>query len=281
MSYRTTAGSIIILCLFCVTAFSQTTTRRSYSRADFVNIDGANLNEKIGRAVKQFKDSKVGETVWLAYHFPMNEQVSIGPFSGTIYRDDDGIHLERRDDPQGAAVLVLANTTGAQPVYSRVATLNLSEPYVFDDRPVYWLGNIEASDSVAFLEGIVRSRTEDKNLVRGALRAVSAHTGPRVVPLLKDFAEKDANADTQRAAISYLGRVKTKESVDTLMGLYDSFSVQTLKEEVIAQLARSNARSAVEKLLAIAKNDGEPKLRQAAIRRLSTSQSSRYLVDWR
>jgi hypothetical protein len=284
MSLKVTVTVILGICLLCSTVLAQesssTSNRRTYSRADFVNVDGSSLADKIARAVNQFKGTKAGETVWLAYHFPARDGLTIGPFSGTIYRDDDGIRLERRDDPQGAAVFLLTDTSGARPVFTRVKTLSLNEPYLFENRPVYWLGNIDVGESMAQLDTIKRDNAEDKTVVRGVLRAISVHNSPRVVTVLKDVAQKDANVEVQRYAISSLSRVETKESVDALIELYDAVSVDAAKEEVIAGLARSSERRAADKLLAIARNDTNPKLRQAAVRRLSSSHGSRFSVNW-
>jgi hypothetical protein len=232
------------------------------------------LNDRVSRAVKQFKDSRAGDTVWLAYHFPANEEISIGPFSGTIYRDDDGIRLVRREDPAGTSVVLLVDATGAQPLVTRVRTLNLTEPYIFENRPGYWLGNVEANESVNYLDGVMKGQATDKALVRGALRAIGSHNGSRVVPLLKDFVQKETIEELQRSAVSNLGRVGSPESVEAMIALYESNTSDAVKEEVIMSLGRQNERKAADKLLAIAKNDANPKLRQAAIRRLSTRAAS-------
>ena len=44
---------------------------KEYTRADFISVEGANLNDKLTRAVAQFKATKQGESCWLAWHFPI------------------------------------------------------------------------------------------------------------------------------------------------------------------------------------------------------------------
>jgi hypothetical protein len=56
-----------------------------------------------------------------------------------------------------------------------------------------------------------------------------------------------------------------------LIDLYDGAASDTLKEEIIGGIARNESRKAMDKLQEIAKNDANPKMRQRAIRRLSTS----------
>jgi HEAT repeat protein len=248
---------------------AQERPRRTYTRADFINIEGGTLSERVDRAFKQFKGSNQGDSVWIAYHFPARDGISIGPFSNTFYYDD-GIRLQRREDSANAAVFLLTDATGAQPQFRSIKTLNLSDPYVFENRPVYWLGDGEVGQSIALLESTMSADRQNGELVRGALRAIAAHDSPRVVGLLKDLSTKESNLEVQRSAISNLARVRTDESLAALIDLYDKSTVESLKEEIIGGIARDDSRKATDKLLSIAKNDPNPKMRQRAIRRLSS-----------
>lgn len=267
--------------LGCATSFAQdqrSPVTRTYTQADFIKIEGGSLSERIERAVKQFKAANQGDAVWLAYHFPARAGTSYGPFTGLVYYDD-GIRLERKDDPASAAIFLLVDASGAQPKITKVRTLDLREPYVFENRPVYWLGDADAGQSIAQLEVALGAQGENKELARGALRAIAVHDSARVVPLLREAATKQINLDVQRSAVSNLARVKTAESLAALIELYDKASDSNLKEEIIAGLARSDERRATDKLLTIAKNDPDPKMRQRAIRRLSTQRSTGVWVN--
>ena len=260
--------AVIALSLAFAVTFAQ--DPRNYTKADFINVDGSSLNDRIDRAVKQFKSARQGDTVWLAYHFPAREDARVGMFSGTVYRDSDGIKLERGEDTTQIAVFLLTDASGSQPKFTRIKTLNLSEPFVFENRPVYWLGNVDVNQSIAALEGAMRADAQSRELARGSLRAIAIHNSPRSIALLKDVATKDSDVEIQRSAISNLSRVKTQEGLNALIELYDAASSDTLKEEIISGIARNESRKAMDKLLAIAKNDANPKMRQRAIRRLST-----------
>jgi HEAT repeat protein len=263
---------IITLSLAFAVTFAQ--DQRNYTRADFINVEGSNLNDKIDRAVKQFKAAKQGDTVWLAYHFPAREDARVGMFSGTVYRDSDGIRLERGEDTTQIAAFLLTDASGSQPKFIRIKTLNLSEPFVFENRPVYWLGNIDANQSIAALESAMRADAQSRELARGAMRAISVHDNPRSISFLKEVAAKDSDVEIQRSAVSNLARVKTQEGLNALIELYDGATSDALKEEIIGGIARNESRKAVDKLQSIAKNDADPKMRQRAIRRLSTARGS-------
>jgi HEAT repeat protein len=274
---KVSVSMVVALSLAFAVAFAQ--DQRNYTRADFINVEGSNLNDKIDRAVKQFKASKQGDTVWLAYHLPAREDARVGMFSGTVYRDSDGIKLERSEDTTQIAVFLLTDASGSRPIFTRIKTLNLSEPFVFENRPVYWLGNIDANQSIATLEIAMRADAQSRELARGALRAISVHDSPRSISFLKEVAAKDSDVEIQRSAVSNLSRVKTQDGLNALIELYDAAASDTLKEEIIGGIARNESRKAIDKLQSIAKNDANPKMRQRAIRRLSTARGSGFWIN--
>lgn len=275
--------AMAFLLSFAVT-FAQDKPKRIYTKADFVNIDGGNLTDRIERAFRQFKSSNQsgqGDSVWLAYHFPAREGSYIGPFAGTIYYDD-GIKLERKDDPSQAAVFLLTDASGSAPKVMRIKTLSLKEDFVFEDRMVYWLGNADANQSLVYLSTMARQGKDDKEskeLARGAMRAIGSHDSSRAVSLLKEFASQESNQELQRSAVSNLARFKTTEGADALISLYDGAKDEAVKDEIIAGLSRSAERKAADKLLNIAQSDPNPKMRQRAIRRLSAANNRVFHIN--
>lgn len=263
----------VLLSLLSATAFAQDQTGRTYSKTDFVNIDGGSLQEKIDRAVQQFKGTRQGDTVWIAYHFQSRDGIQLGPFAGSVYSDSDGIRLTYRENPDGAAVFFLTDVSGAKPVFTRVKTLNINEPYLFENRPVYWLGNVDTAQSLTQLETIMRGDPENKDKVRGALRAIGAHNSPRVVPLLKEVALKDKTLDIQRAAITYLARIPAKESLDALDELFAASDSTTIKQAIVSAYTttgdRVSEKRVLDRLTAIAKSDERVEIRTEAIRRIA------------
>ena len=275
-----TATVIAFLLSFAAT-FAQEKPKRIYTKSEFINIDGGNLTDRIERAFRQFKSSNQGDSVWLAFHFPAREGSYIGPFAGTVYYDD-GIKLERKDDPSQAAVFLLTDASGSSAKVTRVKTLSLKEDFVFEDRMVYWLGNIDTNQSLNYLATLAKQGKEDKEskeLARGAMRAIGCHDSSRAVSLLKEFASQAPNQELQRSAVSNLSRFKTAEGADALISLYESAKDEAVKDEIIAGLSRSTERKAADKLLNIAQNDPDPKMRQRAVRRLSTANNQFRLIN--
>jgi HEAT repeat protein len=191
-----------------------------------------------------------------------------------IYRDDDGIRLERHSSPDGAAVFLLTDVTSSRPVIKRVKTLDINEPYLFENRPVYWLGNVDASQSLAELESAIRANAEDKTVARGATHAIGEHDSPRVVPLLKEMALKQTDTDLRRSAVSSLSRVGTKDSLDALDELFAATSDLQLKQAIVRGYSYAGDRTAekrvLDRLTTIAQSDPQVELRREALRRIAS-----------
>jgi hypothetical protein len=268
---------VLAFLLSFAATYAQDRPKRTYTKAEFVNVDGSNLTDKIERAFRQFKSAGQGDSVWIAFHFPAREGSYIGPFSGTVYYDD-GIRLERKDDVSQAAVFLLTDASGSSPVIKRVKTISLKEDFVFEDRMVYWLGNADANQSLNYLSSLARQANKDDKtgleLARGAMRAIGCHDNSRAVSILKEFAVQDSNVELQRSAVSNLSRFRTAEGTDALISLYDNAKDDAVKDEIISGLSRSKERRAADKLLNIAQNDPNPKMRRSAVRRISTANSS-------
>src|SRR5581483_10334622 len=266
----------IVLCVCSVSvAMAQDTTGKTYSKEDFINVDGSSLQEKLDRAERQFRDSRQGTSFWAAYHFQVRDGISVGPFSGYVYEDGDGIRLYRKDDPNTVAVFLLMDTSGSRATLSRIKTLNLSEPYLFESRPVYWLGNVDTGQSISYMQSVMHANSDNKDLIANALRAISIHNSPQVIPMLKEVALKDSSFDIQRSAIRALGRIPAKESLDALDDIFNTVDNTSLKQETIRSYAANGDHIAekrvLDRLTTISKSDKENlDVRVEAIRRIAS-----------
>ena len=122
----------------------------------------------------------------------------------------------------------------------------------------------------------------DRTVKAGILQQVGAR-GSRdehVMQRLTAIAKKEQDPTLQTEAVRHIATGVRGENpnatIAVLIDLYDSTSNDPVKEEVIRVLALSKNRKAVDKLLSIAEKDGNPKLRQSAIRRLSANGMSSF-----
>ena len=55
--------AVIAFLLSFAATFAQDKPKRTYTKAEFVNVDGGNLTDRIERAFRQFKSSGQGDSV--------------------------------------------------------------------------------------------------------------------------------------------------------------------------------------------------------------------------
>src|SRR5690242_6564684 len=125
------------------------------SRKKFINVAGDDLQARLAAAHTQ---AQTASRYWAAYKFPVRPNVSYdaGSISSmgvsadlpTIICGDVGEHATR-----SLGVFLLY---GARELL-RVEVYNLERERNYEDWPVYWLGEVESSESLTLLGGLVRS----------------------------------------------------------------------------------------------------------------------------
>jgi beta-lactamase regulating signal transducer with metallopeptidase domain/tetratricopeptide (TPR) repeat protein len=99
----------------------------------------------------------------------------------------------------------------------------------------------------------------------------------KAIAKLTQIARSEKDEELRNRAIRYLGNVKGDEGANNLISIYDSLQDAKMKQYVIRSLAYNKSPKAIEKLKQIAKNDGDPQIRSAAIRSLYSVDSRLYL----
>lgn len=99
----------------------------------------------------------------------------------------------------------------------------------------------------------------------------------KAIAKLTSIAKSEQNEELRNRAIRYLGAVKGDDGAATLIQIYDSLQDQKSKLYVVRSLGANKSRKAIDKLMAIAKNDTDPSVRQSAIRALYGIDNRLYL----
>jgi HEAT repeat protein len=163
---------------------------------------------------------------------------------------------------------------------------------------VYWLGQVGGEQ--AFLATLVRNDAEDKKLRRSAAHAIGQGKERGAVALLQDLygsvkdvevrrsvisaagnsiheqqpayafllsiAKNDADWESRRTAVRYLGHLQREDAIDELMKIYANDSQLDVKRTALRALAETKSPRAQVRLLEVARNDANPELRKQAIR---------------
>jgi HEAT repeat protein len=137
---------------------------------------------------------------------------------------------------------------------------------------VRYLGNMNASNE---LEQLYRS--ESSSAVKRRIVQAIANSGQ--VDKLAAIAKSETDVDLKRSAIRALGNTGRANATDTLTAIYASDQSEGVRKAVIEALANSNNGAA---LVALARSEKNPALKQEIVRRLGNMRSPearQYLLE--
>lgn len=129
------------------------------------------------------------------------------------------------------------------------------------DQAIFWLGQSGNSENTEFLQGLY-TRERDPRIKERILFAVSnaGSHGPWLITIATDTREPMA---LRKSAIFWAGQSATP--LAELTQLYDRVAEVEMKEHLIFVLSQRNESAATDKLIAIARNDGNSHLRSRAL----------------
>ena len=115
------------------------------------------------------------------------------------------------------------------------------------------------------LEKLVRNGAVSKKIRERALFVLSQSSSAKSQALLADIARGNANPDLQKDAVRYLGISGSAQSRQLLADMYASVNSENVKKEIIRAFMLAGDKTRV---LAAARTEKDPELREEAIRNL-------------
>jgi len=234
------------------------------------------------RALKEFSRDIKGTAYFTAYRFNCRHSVHYGEKKATAvpYRvnaDEDRINIRHRTSPKKgtshsmekdegtgpAALLLLHKRTGRSSVIVDTRLLDVDQIYHFDGVPVFWLGDVDAGESMDFLTG--RFARADEDMKEDLVFCISAHADARVPEWLNRTALGSSSPDVREQAIFWRGNIDDKRCLADLMEIYRSVRDNELREKVIFSLHICKDPNAVAEIIRIAKTETDEDLRKQAI----------------
>jgi hypothetical protein len=143
-----------------------------------------------------------------------------------------------------------------------------------EDLKLYAINALNHSDSeraLPLLEKLIGDAKNSPRLKERALFVLAQNSSEKARAVVAQYARGGANPDLQLRAIEYLGTFRSKDSQQTLAGIYTSVSDVNLKRAVVRSYMISRD---VEHLMAVAKSETNSELRHEAIKGLVAMQAS-------
>ena len=272
------------------------------SKKNFISVEGNDLRARLDAAQTQ---ARTASRYWAAYKFPVRPKVSIDAVSmtstgpaelGRIICGNVGEHETR-----SLGVFLLYG----QRELVRVEIYNLERERNYEGWPVYWLGEVEASESLTLLSSLVRAT---KNEVMGGklADAIALHESPQVEELLSELTRSSplvsvrANAvfclgrfgqnlalveevagdrrehtHVRQQAIMAIGKGRSPGALDALRRLADVVKEQLLRETIVNAVAKTRHPEAQELLKAFAERSDDARFSRRAQQQLAKASGAK------
>ena len=170
--------------------------------------------------------------------------------------------LDGRQSRNALLPAVIADSFDVLPQLRQIAE-RANVPREARRRAVHWLGILGDRSLVAPLERMARTDDGEDGIGEAALFALSRLPEEAGIPALIGIVRSDARLELRRKAIFWAGQGETQ--VADLVRLYDELRDDELKEHMIFVLSQREERTAIDKLMAIARNDADREMRKKAL----------------
>lgn len=254
-------------------------------------MDGDDLQARLDAAKSQ---AGAASRYWVAYKFPVRPNVSVD--SESMNSVEIGTHVGiilgnvGEHETRSLGVFLLY---GARELI-RVELYNLERDRNYEAWPVYWLGEVEASESLTLLGSLVRL-TKIETVGGKLVDAIAVHESPQVEELLSELTRSSPLIAVRATAVFCLGRFgqnlalveevagnsredlfvreqaimaigksRTPGTLDALRRLIGVVEEQSLREVIVRAIAKSRHPDAVEWLKSFAERTDDPGLRRQA-----------------
>ena len=231
----------------------------------------------VPRAIAAIVNAQV-EPAWIGYAVPALNNDASGRGDGWSER----CRLEQqRVDPATNAplpgpirlepapnVMVLVRVQGAE--IQRVRTLSGDCQVDAGGLQVYWLGDVNAAQSVEFLKSAMRDHAES------ALSAMALHRDASASAAILDLAKTGAPRVRQRA-LHWIARRAESQAIGIISQAIDNDPDIDVKRQAVSALGQLPKNEGVPLLITLARSHTNPVVRKQAMQRLGQSNDPRAL----
>ena len=240
----------------------------------------------VSRAVAAITKAQV-EPAWIGYSVPALNNDAFGRGDGWSER----CRLEQqRVDPATKAplpgpirlepapnlmVLVRLQTNDIQ----RVRTLSGDCQVDAGGLQVYWLGDVNAAQSVEFLKTLVTSAVQNTALdhSESALSAIALHRDAAASAAILELAKNGAPRLRQRALV-WIARRAESQAVGIISQAIDNDPDVEVKRQAVSALSQLPRNEGIPLLIKLARSHTNPVVRKQAMQRLGQSNDPRALT---
>ncbi|HET6978730.1 MAG TPA: HEAT repeat domain-containing protein [Pyrinomonadaceae bacterium] len=267
----------------------------SKTNRHFISVDGDDLQVRLAAAQRAARAAS-RHRYWAAYKFPVLPNVSIDAvsISSIGVEMQVGIITGNVGELETRSLGVFLSYGERETEPSRVEIYNLDRKRDYEGWPVYWLGEVEASESLTLLGSLVR-RTKNEMVGGKLVEAISVHESPQVEELLTELTRSSPlvavrggavfclgrfghnlalveevagnrreHIEVRRQAIMAIGRNRWTDKLDALRRLLNEVEEPSLRQTIVNLIAKSRHPDANELLKILSERTGDAELSRHA-----------------
>ncbi|HEX2721829.1 MAG TPA: HEAT repeat domain-containing protein [Gemmatimonadaceae bacterium] len=153
-------------------------------------------------------------------------------------------------------VTLADSINAAQPLYALAK--NSARPKDVRGQAIFWLSQLEDDRAVSMLDDILKT-SRDEDIGDKAIFGLSQHRSGKGFPILRSYAESDANPEDLRGkAIFWLGQRRSGDGENYLRGLYSRIRSEELRDKIIFSMSQQKSVESNQWLLDLVSNSNEP-----------------------
>ncbi len=159
--------------------------------------------------------------------------------------------------------LVLARWAGDR--IERVRPVSTSCEIDSGGLPLVYLTGVDAAESVALLDGLVRRGDDRRGDRSQPLAALAYHAGRAADEALHRLAAADRPSDDREDALFWIGQARGEEGARFLAGVARTDPSSEIRQKAIFSLSQNDGPSAIPAIVEVAKTDRDPDVRGEAL----------------
>jgi len=147
----------------------------------------------------------------------------------------------------------------------KVKTLSVDCTVDTGGLPLIRFPGVDTTESLRFLEGLVRGGSDDRRLTDEAITAIALHDDAKVDAILEGFLKTTEPATRREKASFWLGAARGRRGFEILDRVVRQDPDERFRDKVVFALSISREPEAVDSIVRIAKTDASTRVRGQAL----------------
>jgi hypothetical protein len=260
------------------------------------------LKERWKWAIHEAEAHQGGQAYWIGYSFmkPMGQNSFIGSFYSEMRKNkpslcevlglgpcvreewtresthnmtmndnftivDDGTGNNGEILKEIAILFEVPKNPTTQDPFSTITVSNMSLHVNLNGQPLIWLGGVDDSESVTFLQSMYDQRQSEK-IQKKIVIAIGLHkSSEAVVSFLSNMLSKAERAEVRKEAAFWVGQTKSDKALEILTHSVESDHSEEVREQAVFAISELDDDGGTDALISLAQKNHDKEIRSKAM----------------